>query len=137
MRLRYCVLCFLVCVAPMQPLWAADEKPDVNRTAFFYGTIGTELMPLPVAVTLPVIFPDYFQPRKESGDWIDQFGFIRDSTSPDGLPLGFTKAAKFPKTGQSSPVQFVGLACAVCHTARLHTSYADTGFVVAGTGNPA
>ena len=38
--------------------------------AFFHGTIGTELMPLPVAEALPSLFPENFHPRKGlKGDW--------------------------------------------------------------------
>ena len=34
-------------------------------------------MPLPVAIALPVLFPEHFVADGARGDWIEQFGFIR------------------------------------------------------------
>ena len=114
-------------------------KPDPRKEAFFRGTIGTEVMPLPVALVLPDIYPEHFQPLgKDQGDWIDQFGFIRSQDpASQGLPLGFTISDLTPGTGAKSPVKFVGLGCATCHTALIRRSIDDEGFLVVGTGNPA
>src|SRR5262245_23200269 len=70
--------------------------------AFRYGTIGTEVMPLPVAHVLPDLFPEHFLPRgKANGDWIEQFGFLRDSDpkANDGLPVGFAISNYRPQSG--------------------------------------
>ncbi len=47
---------------------------------------------MPVAIALPVLFPEHFVADGARGDWIEQFGFIRgdDSGEPkQALPLGF------------------------------------------------
>src|SRR5690349_2130169 len=54
--------------------------PRSPEEAFLYGSIGTELMPLPVAEVLPDLI---------GKDWIDLFGFISSSKANQGLPLGF------------------------------------------------
>src|SRR4051794_23462837 len=117
----------------------SDDVHNKQKQAFFHGTIGTEVMPLPVAQVLPDIYPEHFQPLgKNAGDWIEQFGFIR---SPDpnsqGLPLGFTISDLMPVSGAKSPVKFVGLGCATCHTALIRRSIDDPGHLVTGVGNPA
>ena len=128
---------------------APAGNADPKKVAFFHGTIGTEVMPLPVAQVLPDLYPQHFKPLgKDAGDWIDQFGFIRrDDVAADvppgsdaeagGLPLGFTVSNLTPGTGAPSPVKFVGIGCATCHTTRIRRSIDDRGVLVVGTGNPA
>jgi mono/diheme cytochrome c family protein len=138
-------------------LWSGDctlagapgGEADARRTAFFHGTIGTEVMPLPVAQVLPDIYPQHFRPMgADRGDWIDQFGFIRRrdvaaaippalDPAADDLPLGFTVSSLAPGTGRPSPVKFVGIGCATCHTTVIRRSIDDKGTLVVGTGNPA
>ncbi len=123
-----------------QPPSHSGEKEEVrNERAFFHGTIGTEVVPLPVLKVLPAICPNHFQPFGENaGSWIEQFGFLPSSLAPASaavdplakdLPLGFTVSHYRPKSGAPSPVVFVGLACATCHTTRIK------GKLVIGTGN--
>src|SRR5262249_25308728 len=114
------------------------------REAFFHGTIGTEVAPLPVMKVLPAMFPEHFQPLgKDAGDWSRQFGFIPSARTPvphpggeslEGLPMGFTLSHYRPKFGAPSPVKFVGLACATCHTTLIRRPDAKD-FLVVGTGN--
>jgi hypothetical protein len=126
------------------PSSATGETEDQkNERAFFHGTIGTEIAPLPVLQVLPEICagdsppaPDHFRPLgPEAGEWADQFGFLPASLAPaspsaaNGLPLGFTVSHYRPKSGAPSAVMFVGLACAACHTTRIN------GKLVVGTGN--
>ena len=62
----------------VETTWA---KPDFRSApeAFRHGTIGTEVMPLPVALVLPDLFPHHFQPAgPDAGSWVDQFGFLDD-----------------------------------------------------------
>jgi hypothetical protein len=56
--------------APPPP--AGDEaKRKHNEEAFFHGTIGTEIVPLPVLLVLPELASEYFQPLgKDAGSWI-------------------------------------------------------------------
>jgi mono/diheme cytochrome c family protein len=129
-----------VCADP--PAHERNQAPDdvkANREkAFFHGTIGTELMPLPVAQVLSDIYPEHFQPLgQNAGDWIEQFGFIRSKDSASlGLPVGFTISESLPGTGEKAPIPFVGLGCATCHTALIRRSIDDPGYLVTGTGNP-
>ena len=51
--------------------WAKPVFRDPEQ-AFRHGTIGTELMPLPVAYVLPDLFPEHFQPGgPQGGDWVE------------------------------------------------------------------
>src|SRR5262249_52024126 len=68
-------------------------------------------------------------------DWIDQFGFIRDPESKEGLPIGFTISRYRPQSGAPSPVPFVGFSCALCHSTLLRTSEGDAGQIHYGTGS--
>jgi hypothetical protein len=124
-----------------------EKDRNRNEKAFFHGTIGTEVVPLPVLQVLPEICatedgsPSHFYPfGKAGGSWIEQFGFLPASLAPASapvdplardLPLGFTISHYRPKSGAPSPVAFVGLACASCHTTRIN------GKLVIGTGNTA
>src|SRR5436190_3451383 len=123
----------------------SEETEKRNRQSFFHGTIGTEVVPLPVLRVLPELFPEHFRPLKppEAGGWMRQFGFIPSSRAPvphptgeklDGLPLGFTLSHYRPKSAAPSPVKFVGLACATCHTTLLRRPD-GTDYLVVGTGN--
>jgi hypothetical protein len=129
---------------PTRPGETTDQR---NARAFFQGTIGTEVVPLPVLQVLPEICdspdgrPSHFYPfGRAAGSWIKQFGFLPSSVASDlvppeplakDLPLGFTVSHYRPKSGAPSPVAFVGLACATCHTTRIN------GKLVVGTGNTA
>lgn len=105
--------------------------------SFRFSTTGTEIMPLPVFVALPVLFPDQFQPAgPTAGDWIDQFGFIRGQAGVnDGLPSGFFLSNHRPKSGSPSPVPFVGINCSLCHQSLIRRSDLDPGLLVRGMGS--
>jgi mono/diheme cytochrome c family protein len=103
---------------------------------FIGGTIGTEFVPARVLIVLPDVFPDHFQPNKATTgeDWVDHFGFIR---RPDGgLPVGFVVSNYQPASASPSPVEFVGLSCAACHSVR-HRLPGDAAPrpIIYGTGN--
>lgn len=116
--------------------WVEPQDRDA-REAFLHGTIGTELVPLPVFALLPEMFPDQFQPGGPgAGNWIQQFGFIPGEPGVnEGLPIGFTIANYLPRTGEPSPVKFVGFSCSVCHTSLIRRSEADSGVLVYGMGS--
>jgi len=120
----------------LEATWVTKEGQS-PRDRFLYGSTGTELMPLQVFQVLPDLFPDQFQPAgKDAGDWVDQFGFVRGQPGVnEGLPLGVSVANFRPKSGEPSPVPFVGFNCAVCHTARIHRTDGDEGTLVLGMGN--
>ncbi|NMG06506.1 cytochrome c [Brasilonema sp. UFV-L1] len=114
-------------------------KPEFRspKEAFLHGSIGTELMPLPVFQVLPDLFRDQFQPAgKDAGDWIQQFGFVRGKPDEnEGLPVGFSLSNYRPQSGGSSPVKFVGFSCALCHTSKIRRFEGDEGVVVTGMGS--
>jgi hypothetical protein len=114
-------------------LSAQDLSPE---DAFLKGTIGTEALPLPVLRVLPSLFPENFQPMgPDAGDWIDQFGFIREKPGAE-LPIGFTLSHRRPRSGASSSVPFVGFGCALCHSSLIRRSDEDReGYLVHGAGN--
>ena len=131
--------------------WDRSNAPQPTpEAAFVNGAIGTELAPLVAFEVLPDLFPGEFhpidsyrsQPVGSAGDWIDQFGFIRKSLAPaelnDGtpLPVGFVLSRHRPGSGAPSPVPFVGLSCAACHSAEIRTEVGKPGVVLYGVGNP-
>jgi hypothetical protein len=132
-----------------------------KQTVFVAGSIGTEFIPLPVLEVLPDLDPVRFPPPRVdpktqalAGGWIDRYGFlerrIEDRTFPAtdpelaellkedrelwALPVGFTLSNFRPFSPDPSPVRFVGIACAGCHSARL-PDRGPSGKLVYGAGN--
>lgn len=134
------VVLLLVAVATliwMERGWAQRQFRG-PEDAFLHGTIGAEVMPLAVAEVLPDIFPDNFQPAgKDKGDWVAQFGFMRDPDpkANQGLPIGFAVSNYRPGSGAPSPVAFVGFSCALCHSTRVRESNTDAGRIIYGPGS--
>jgi processive rubber oxygenase RoxA-like protein len=88
------------------PNWSPD---DLNF--FLHGSMSTEVVPEPVLRAFIKIYPDLF-PRRDLTD----LGLIPD---PDfGWPIGFSR--KEVKHLGSLPA--VGLNCAACHVAEIHSS---------------
>jgi hypothetical protein len=117
--------------------WARPQMRDAQE-AFLYGTIGTEVMPLVVAEVLPDLFPDNFQPAgRDAGDWVAQFGFMRDPDpkTNQALPIGFAVSSYRPQSGAPSPVPFVGFSCALCHSTRLRLGDGEEGSIFYGPGS--
>jgi mono/diheme cytochrome c family protein len=134
------VAVLLVTTAALIVLERGWAKPTFRGTeeAFQHGTIGTELMPLALALVLPDLFPENFLPGgKQAGDWIDQFGFIRndDPKVNEGLPVGFTPSRYRPQSGSPSPVAFVGFSCALCHSTVIRTDADPRGKIFYGPGS--
>jgi cytochrome c5 len=112
-----------------------DRQP---QDAFLHGTIGTELMPLPVVHVLPDMFPEHFLPGgPDAGDWVEQFGFLRDKdpSANQGLPIGFAITNYRPGTGAPSAVKFVGFSCALCHSTNIRESENQDGTIHYGPGS--
>lgn len=116
--------------------WAEQQELGPEE-AFLYGTIGTELAPLPALLVLPDLFPEHFQPAgPEAGDWIDQFGFLRtDDPRARGLPVGFVVTNYRPKSAAPSPVEFVGFSCVLCHSTEIRAEGSQETHFVIGPGN--
>jgi mono/diheme cytochrome c family protein len=134
---------------------------QAKQTVFVAGSIGTEFIPLPVLEILPDIDPERFPPPRIdektqalAGGWIDRYGFLErrnedrthPATNPElaklleddrelwALPVGFSLSNFRPFSPDPSPVRFVGLACAGCHSARL-PDRGPSGKLVYGAGN--
>src|SRR5260370_19973968 len=108
--------------------------------AFRHGTIGTELLPVPVAEVLSDLSPLHFQSRRADGsvcqDWVECLGFSPgDKSVNDGFPVGFEISNYRPRWGAASPVAFVGFSCALCHTTALRTSTGSPPIIVSGPGS--
>lgn len=133
--------------------WAEANRVKESPTdAFVNGSIGTELAPLVAFEVLPDIFPDEFRPLEKyfasfkkplanAGDWVEQYGFIRRDLAPEPkgdspLPVGFVLSHHRPGNGAGSPIPFVGLSCAACHSAEIQTDPDKPGVVLYGVGNP-
>ena len=124
-----------VVLVVLEETWR-ESRELYGRDAFLEGSIGTELAPLPELQALPAIFPELFQPRgPEAGDWIEQYGFLRRGGA-GALPVGFTVSRFRPRSAAPSPVEFVGLGCAGCHTSDFDTG-SGTAVRVEGAANQA
>jgi hypothetical protein len=110
--------------------WLHDGKDLGPKDAFFNGTIGTELLPLPVLQVLPDLFPQHFGTGEK---WIEQFGFLKPSNASE-LPLGFTVSNRRSQSGAPSPVKFVGFSCVLCHSTNIRFGEGGERLVV-GPGN--
>ncbi|HEX7518592.1 MAG TPA: hypothetical protein VF345_15035 [Chthoniobacterales bacterium] len=88
------------------PKWSSD---DLNF--FLHGSMSTEVVPEPVLRAFIQIYPDLF-PRPD----LTYLGLIPDSDF--GWPIGFSR--KEVKHLGSLPA--VGLNCAACHVAEVHSS---------------
>jgi cytochrome c553 len=88
------------------PKWSSD---DLNF--FLHGSMSTEVVPEPVLRAFIKIYPDLF-PRED----LTYLGLIPDSDF--GWPIGFSR--KEVKHLGSLPA--VGLNCAACHVAEVHSS---------------
>ena len=125
------LLALAVALPVLERSWMTADEHLGPKDAFFHGSIGTELIPLPVLQVLPDLFPEDFG----SGDsWIDRFGFLR-SSEPSGLPVGFTVSHHRPQSGAPSPVPFVGFSCVLCHSTRIRDTGNQSEPIVPGPGN--
>ena len=108
------------------------------RDAFIRGSIGTELMPYPAFVALPDIAPDLFYPQgkvdSEPNTAFWHFGMNDRLSEETGLPTGFFRSNKRPRSGAPSPVEFVGISCVMCHSTEIYKANGESKFIV-GPGN--
>lgn len=156
------LLFFLMFFLVAEQSWGETDASLGPQAAFVVGDIGARFIPLPVLEVLPQIDPEAFPPPSidpESGSltggWIEKYGFIerrrQDLSFPEHdkdlddllmrdselrrLPVGFTLSSRRPFSPDPSPIRFVGLACAACHSARFPLT-GPSGRIVYGAGNP-
>jgi hypothetical protein len=108
---------------PKQVAWLPQNWTDEQRRTYYHTAQGSELLPYAwfVALEQPR-FTVSGAPLLREGKYLEGFGFIPDGSSPenpDGLPVGFSRDARFvdPYTGQKTIV--LGITCAACHTGEL------------------
>ena len=88
------------------PKWSAD---DLNF--FLHGSMSTEVVPEPVLRAFIQTYPDLF-PRAD----LANLGLIPDSDF--GWPIGFSRK----EVKHLGNLSAVGLNCAACHVAEIHSS---------------
>ena len=88
------------------PKWSSD---DLNF--FLHGSMSTEVVPEPVLRAFIKIYPDLF-PRQD----LAYLGLIPDSDF--GWPIGFSRK----EVKHLGSLSAVGLNCAACHVAEIHSS---------------
>lgn len=121
------------------PRWrdgARDEETKLlcGKWMFFYETFGTIGIPVPLLDFAQDWYVDYY------GVGFENFGFVADPLSPDGMPLGLAET-----TGTLGDVETRAFTCASCHFGRMTDGrYAvgygnlslDYGGFLAGLGAP-
>jgi cytochrome c5 len=114
--------------SPTQVHWLDQQWSPALWTQFYHLAQGTEIMPYAwfLALEQPEIPLTLVGEvgRFADSQYLARFGFLPDRVdargNPDGLPVGFSRDARFqdPNTGTTRTV--VGFTCAVCHTGQLN-----------------
>lgn len=123
------------------------QAESTDRDAFMRGSLGLEQFPLKYAVAIEKLSGAHFKRGFADGptrSWSQEFGLL-DAGRPSGdagaaaaLPVGFVVSHLVPGSANASPVEFVGLSCAACHSTRLRLKdRPDTLPVIPGAGNAA
>lgn len=119
--------------------WSAGERDEETKLLcgkwmFFYETFGTVGIPTPLLTFAQTRYADYY------GVGFENFGFVADPASPDGMPLGLAMT-----TGTLGNVETRAFTCAACHFGKMSDGrYAvgygnlqlDYGRFIAGLGAP-
>jgi hypothetical protein len=127
-----------------------DGPPLNDADAFHHGTLGLETLPLKYLLVLDEVSGDQFSFREGTArPFTETYGFIVppppagkkvcEAQTPDEmrvfLPVGFSVTHRLPQSATPSPVQFAGLTCALCHSARIHTADGKVDRIVIGAGS--
>ena len=123
-----------------------DHDPDAPER-FFCASESAAVVPIPSLTTsagsTPAsrngssTRPPVLCRRPQGGDWVEQFGFLRDSdpSANGGLPIGFVVSRYRPQSGAPSPVAFVGFSCALCHSTLIRAGGDQRGQILYGPGS--
>lgn len=127
--------------------WAAWE-PKAPEDAFRHGTLGLEFAPLKYVLVMDEVSKDAFATRiGDAKPWPEAYGFIAnpeaagddlkvcEENADKVLPVGFSVSRYLPISAATTPVKFVGLTCAACHSSQLRTPDGQRREVVFGAGN--
>lgn len=126
-----------------------QDEPMAHAHAFAGGSIGLEVFPLKYAVVLNEISGAAFGLTEDDQRTVwEAYGFLPDPGTGDAtdaicpgapdfaLPYGFHVSNMTPATAQRTPVEFVGLTCAACHSGVLETPDGSSTDIIVGMGNP-
>lgn len=129
---------------------AAWEPPApgiaAERAAFVHGPIGLEVFPLKYAAVLDRVSGSAFRPDPSDPRSVwEIWGFLPNpaatgaplcaATAATELPFGFNVTTFLPERAAHTPLAFVGLTCAACHSGRVRGPEGP-GPVIVGMGNP-
>lgn len=125
--------------------WDPDGPSAHPRPAFVEGPIGLEVFPLKYAAVLESVSGPAFRPPGDTRSVWEIYGFIPDpqatgdpicaDTAGRELPYGFNITRYLPERATRTPVEFVGLTCAACHSGRIRHEDGISG-IIDGMGNP-
>lgn len=121
---------------PAKIVWLDQGWTPEQRQWFHHVSQGTSTIPVPYSWFVALERPEFSirSPGLLSDpEYLARFGFIRGTAdpqqNPDGLPVGFARTiGQHPNDG--TPVDWVGLTCAACHTAQI--DYQGTAIMVDG-----
>ena len=119
------VIAFIVAIVIYTLIFIQRDVPEVHANIddhFKYGSIGGELFPYWIWLVLPDLFPEYLPDR--AGDGYARMGFISESDSPRGRPIGVSYRER--------PIPMVGLNCAACHAGVVRESQGAAPQIVLG-----
>ncbi len=129
---------------------SGDDVQAQQLAAFTYGSIGLEVLPLKYAAVIGTVSRSaYIMGTEDDRSIWDTYGFLPNPAANDDadplcavnaeqkLPYGFNVTNYLPKIAQKTPLEFVGLSCAACHSGTLHTEAGTTTEIINGMGNPA
>jgi hypothetical protein len=116
--------------------WSAPAHPS-DAASFSHGTLGLETIPLKYLLVLESVSGPQFSFRSgPHKPFTKAYGFITPPPPPGRsvcqassneelrafLPVGFSVTNYLPNSASPTPLKFAGLTCALCHSARIHTS---------------
>lgn len=124
-------------------------SPASPEQAFINGAIGLETFPLKYALVLEKVSGSAFRTGREDGRSLWRtYGFLDNpragaddkpacaDNAADKLPVGFGLSRAIPVKAFDTPIEFVGLTCAACHSAELRLADGRKVGPIYGTGNP-
>ncbi|MES0100666.1 hypothetical protein [Mesorhizobium sp. M0019] len=129
--------------------WHFSEwTPATAEEAFKSGSLGLEIMPVKYALVIDEVSGSAFRSgRQDAPSLWRSYGFLDNpragldskpacaGNAVDKLPVGFNISHRAPARAFGTPINFVGLTCATCHTAKLTFANGRESDPILGVGN--